>query len=559
MQHRSFEIPETASGAARTLFCRLAAATTLFAGLATLATADLVTAQEETKAETKKEQVQGEKPAKVGRGRLSGRNAPPKPSSVPAAGRQPVQPKQPVQPQQTPSFGNAKGLGGASDLPPADGFQTARGFGQAQKQLTPEQQKARDDYQSKLQAKSGAGGASQQGKYSAAPRPPKNPNAKLEVEFGTDKHDFGRARQGDLLSHTFELKSAGSESVIISQASPTCGCTLGEIKVREPGADVASLYKFGDSIAPGSTVELEATLDTASKRNKTNVRINVYSNDGKTGVTMLSLSANVEPFLVATPQFLQLGDIREGTEMSGTIDFRTSSGERVLLSQDATRPIPLPPGLSVDLQPINADEAGRASMWRASFAIAADSPEGGKSYALRLNSDIELPATSKKFAAVEKKGGQPTVYTVTANVNYRILGALSLQPQYVSMGLVRPGQPVVRNVRLTCHEPDFDLSGVTAEIVPEGNRPLMWADRFAATVKPVSGSNAVDIELRLDGLPEEADGPFRGRVLIKTGHPAKPEDFFRFSGVCRKLAGTAARPVQPKRPAVPQQKKGSGE
>ncbi|MEM1449815.1 MAG: DUF1573 domain-containing protein [Planctomycetota bacterium] len=556
MKHRSLETCTTADGSTRTLVARLAASS-LLVGLATVATAGSLTIQASTdqegakaQEETKKEQVQGEKPVKVGRGRLSGRNAPPKASSVPNTGRRVA--KQPAA-QGAAGKGAAEGVGVAA----ADQADASKPKLQ-QKQLTPEQQKARAEYEAKLQAQADKGGA-KKGRYGAAPRPPKNPNAKLEVEFGTDKHDFGRARQGDLLNHTFELKSSGTEPVIISQASPTCGCTLGEIKVKAPGADIAELYNLGDNIVPGSSIELEATLDTASKRNKTNVRINVYSNDGKTGVTMLSLSANVEPFLVATPQFLQLGDIREGSEMSGTIDFRTSSGERVLLSQDATRPIPLPPGLTVDIQPINPDEEGRANMWRASFAIAADSPEGGKSYALRLNSDVELPVTSKLAKAAKAKPGTPTVYQVTANVNYRILGALSLQPQYVSLGLVRPGQPVVRNVRLTCHEPEFDMSGVTAEIVGEGDRPLKWADRFAATVKPVSGSNAVDIELRLDGLPEEADGSFRGRVLIKTGHPAKPEDFFRFSGVCRKLAGTAARPVQPKRPATPKAKNGSGD
>ena len=215
----------------------------------------------------------------------------------------------------------------------------------------------------------------------------------------------------------------------------------------------------------------------------------------------------------------------------------------------------MPEGLAVNFEAINPDEDGRSNLWRATFTISPDSPEGGKSYALRLDSDIELPKGEELASATPVKPGTPTVYQVTANINYRILGAPSLQPQYVSLGLVRPGQPVVRNVRLTSHEPDFDLSNVTAEVVGEGDQPLNWADRFTASVKPVSGSNAVDIELRLEGLPEEADGSFRGRVLIKTGHPSKPEEFVRFSGVCRKLAGNAVRP-QPGKPPVAE--KGAG-
>ena len=403
--------------------------------------------------------------------------------------------------------------------------------------LTPEQKKQQEEYLAKQKA---AGATASKGNArGAVPRPPRNPNAKLEIEFGSDKHDFGNARQGDQLTHVFEMTSAGTESLVISQASPTCGCTLGEVKVKQPGEEVASLYRFGDEIQPGAEIEIEATLDTTSKSNRTNVRINVYSNDGTAGQNQLQLMANVEPFITATPKFLQLGDIQEGVSKTATVDFRTSSGDAIMLTQDQTRPIPLPQGLTLQVEPLNPTEEGKSNHWRATFTVADDSTAEPKGYMLRLNSDVELPNSKTK----PHKPGAPTVYQASTNINYRILGALSLQPEYVSLGLVRPGQPVVRNVRLTAHKPDLDLSAVTVEVTGEGDKELPWADRFAASVKPVSGSNAVDIELRLTGLPDDADASFRGRVIIKTGYEAKPEESFRFSGVCRKLAGGGAKKV----------------
>ncbi|MEM9801325.1 MAG: DUF1573 domain-containing protein [Planctomycetota bacterium] len=532
MKHRFSELRPRAARTVSTL----ALASVLSAAAAAVTLQDGGATQKSDPAKAGEAASQDAKP--VGRGRLSGRNTPPPPAAVPA--------------------GTRTTTAGAKPKPAADAPVGADAPQTVKAEMTPEQAKARKEYEAKREAlarNKADGGTSVSKKYGAAPRPPRNPNAKLEIEFGSDKHDFGRARQGDLLTHTFELKSSGTEPVVISQASPTCGCTLGEIKVKQPGAQMAELYTFGDPIAPGSEVELAATLDTTNKRNQTNVRINVYSNDGKTGVTLLSLAANVEPFIIATPQFLQLKDIREGTEKTGTIDIRTASGEPIMLTEDDTRPIPVPEGLEVNLEAVNPGDDGRASMWRATFRVGADSPEGGKSYALRLNSDVEMPISATKEAKAKAKAAKvnvPTVYTVTANVNYRILGALSIQPQFVSLGLVRPGQSVVRNVRLTCHEEGFDLSGAKATIVGEGAQPLNWADRFSTTIKPVGGSNAVDVELRLDGLPDEADGSFRGRVVIETGHPSKPEMFYRFSGVCRKLAGQAQRPtpvrkVDPKR------------
>ena len=44
-------------------------------------------------------------------------------------------------------------------------------------------------------------------------------------------------------------------------------------------------------------------------------------------------------------------------------------------------------------------------------------------------------------------------------------------------------------------------------------------------------------------------GGTSGAIAIETGHPTKPSEFVRFSGVCRKTARNIARPV-------PSEKKG---
>lgn len=502
---------------------------------------DAEAAKKQAEKEAQKK-ADGAKP-RTGRSRLGRKTAPPKPSSVPRGRAVPVNPdpvpatKPGQKPLQKPVIGP---------------------------DVSPEKRKQMEkEYQDKLRAAGQAPGKG--GKYGAVPRPPRNPNAKLGIEFGTEKHDFGRARQGDQLTHVFSMKSAGSEPLIITQASPTCGCTLGEIKVREEAGAEPVLYTFGDPIAPGSDIELAATLDTGSKRNDTQVRIQVYSNDGTAATTTLTLKASIQPFIVATPPYLQLGNIRQGEEKTARITFRTSGGERVLLSRDETRRVPVPDGLAVDIAPINPDEEGKSNQWTATFTVGADAREGAGGFMLRMNSDVELPQSkAPKDPAYEakqklKNGGKPVVYTCDANISYNVIGALSMSPQYISLGLVRPGQAVVRSARLTAHEDGFDLSGVTVSVVGEGEQELKWADRFVANVKPVSGSNSVDIELRLQGLPEDADGAFRGRVLIQTGHPAKPELFLRFSGVCRKLAGNAQRPKPVQQPKqVPVVKKPGG-
>ncbi|MEE8467375.1 MAG: DUF1573 domain-containing protein [Planctomycetota bacterium] len=356
--------------------------------------------------------------------------------------------------------------------------------------------------------------------------PKKDMDAKLTIEFGLEKHEFGPVRQGDILNHTFELESVGKNPVEIRQASPTCGCTVSELLVDTGGGEFEA-YKLGDPIQPGTKVRIEARLDTTNKQNKTQVRINVYTND-PIGLTQLALVADIEPFIKATPAFVNFGDIKEGESRTQVIDIRTSRGEPVQLETDPRSPIQLPTGMQVELEPVNPGEDGRSAHWRAKITIGEGAQEGQIGYQLRLVTDIEMPQ------AKVTQFGVGTRYTVNSTINGRVLGALSFTPQFLSMGLVRPGQLVLRTVKVISHDPDFDLSDLTVELQGDNGKQLPWAESFSTSVKPAPGmSNAVDVQLRLDGLPEGADGSFRGVMIIHTGHERKPEIRVRFSGVCR--------------------------
>jgi hypothetical protein len=356
--------------------------------------------------------------------------------------------------------------------------------------------------------------------------PEKDIDAKLTIEFGDDKHEFGQVRQGDILEHTFELESVGKNPVKIRQASPTCGCTVSQLLVDTGDGDF-EVYKLGDPIEPGTKIRIEAKLDTANKKNKTQVRINIYTND-PIGLTQLALVADIEPFIRATPAFVNFGDIKEGQSKTQVVDIRTSRGEPVHLETDPRSPIKVPAGMTVELEPVQPGQDGRSAHWRAKITIGEGAKEGQIGYQLRLVTDIEMPdAKVTKF-------GAGTRYSVNSTINGKVLGALSFTPQFLSMGLVRPGQRVPRTVKVISHDPDFDLSGLQIEIQGDNGKPLAWAESFSHSVKPASGmSNAVDVQLRLDGLPDGADGSFRGVMIIHTGHERKPEIRVRFSGVCR--------------------------
>jgi len=400
------------------------------------------------------------------------------------------------------------------------------------------------------------------------------PNAKLDVKFGTENHNFGQVVQGQVLEHTFMMGVGGTKDLVIRQAKPTCGCTVSKVLVEGKKGEFG-VYEMGTPIPPGKSVQITAAMDTKNKNNKAEVRINVYTND-PIGLYQLGLSAKVEPFMTAAPSYLNLGDLSEDTVREEKVTVRTSRGQKIKLAFDDSTPRPAPAGMSFEMVPINPTDDGRSNHWEVKVTVGPGLREGPMGYAMRLISDVEIAGAVKSdehgaddghghdaddghghgaddghghgdddgHGKPDKAGktGKPNFYQVSANVGGRVVGVLSVSPQYLSMGLVRPGQPVSRSVRIVSTDLALDPSKIKATIQGTAGGDFAWSEHFTPIVRPIEGqAKAMEVELRLDGLPEGSEGSFKGEMIVQTGVEAKPEMKVTFSGVCRVGVGRSTK------------------
>ena len=67
------------------------------------------------------------------------------------------------------------------------------------------------------------------------------------AKFKSETIDMGKIKQDVPTTAVFEITNIGSEPLIIEQANPTCGCTIGDY-TKEP-------------IAPGKTGTIKATYN----------------------------------------------------------------------------------------------------------------------------------------------------------------------------------------------------------------------------------------------------------------------------------------------------------
>lgn len=101
-----------------------------------------------------------------------------------------------------------------------------------------------------------------------------------EMTFSELEYDFGTVPEGEKVRHTYKFKNTGSEPLVLSNASGSCGCTVPEWP-REP-------------IAPGASGEIIVEFNSQGKAGDRNQKVTVTANTNP-AQTILSLKGKVEP------------------------------------------------------------------------------------------------------------------------------------------------------------------------------------------------------------------------------------------------------------------------
>jgi hypothetical protein len=101
---------------------------------------------------------------------------------------------------------------------------------------------------------------------------------KSEIIFREYQHNFGKVAEGEKVSCNFTFDNKGTENLIISSATTTCGCTVSKYD-KKP-------------IIPGASGNLEVVFDTSGRSGMQTKTITVKSNASKP-VVLIKITAEV--------------------------------------------------------------------------------------------------------------------------------------------------------------------------------------------------------------------------------------------------------------------------
>ena len=107
------------------------------------------------------------------------------------------------------------------------------------------------------------------------------PAAAPRIRVEPEGFDFGKTLRGKTLRKDFTIRNFGEAELVIEGVSTTCGCT----------AALAAQSR----VEPGGRTVLRVTFDTRTFSGKVERDVLVRSNDPKTPLVQVRVSATVEP------------------------------------------------------------------------------------------------------------------------------------------------------------------------------------------------------------------------------------------------------------------------
>ena len=126
-----------------------------------------------------------------------------------------------------------------------------------------------------------------------------------KIQFKETEYDFGKVERGTKVTHYFEFKNVGDESLHINQVRATCGCTA-----------VLATKKV---LQPGETGKIKAVFNSRGYAGKVTKRVIVKTNDPDNPVVNLIITGEVEvPFRVM-PRHIGFGFIRPDSTPAETV------------------------------------------------------------------------------------------------------------------------------------------------------------------------------------------------------------------------------------------------
>lgn len=213
-----------------------------------------------------------------------------------------------------------------------------------------------------------------------------------KIQFETPTYDFGRAKAGEPIKHTFIFTNTGCETLQINNVRPGCGCT--------------TAGEWTKKVEPGKTGEIPIQVNTANFNGPIMKNVSVDSNDKAQPTAVLYLKGTVWKPVDINPQFAMINVPPEAQVGATVIRIINNMDEPLTLSNPEVN--------------------------NPSFSATLKTNQPGKEFEMTV-SIVPPIRTGYSQATVTLKTSSTAMPTITANIGANVQAAVTVIPQQITL------------------------------------------------------------------------------------------------------------------------------
>jgi hypothetical protein len=255
-----------------------------------------------------------------------------------------------------------------------------------------------------------------------------------KIDVAQETKDMGTVPKGGVIESDFIIKNMGGSDLIISDARPSCGCTVSS---------------FDKVIKPGAEGKVHTSVDTKSFSGPISKSVLVVSNDPDRPQLNLFVKAVVKPFVdVAPQQYVRFSVVKGDAASQDVILISEEKGFKPTVAETAQ------PYVKAEISPAGDKDkiAGRpGDQYKLAVSVLADAPEGLLNAPVRITTGVTQ---------------QPTLEVPVSGI---VRPRVSISPIAVNFGNFTAGKdPITRNIVVTNNKPGTPVKVTKAEVSVPG-------------------------------------------------------------------------------------------
>ncbi|MCP3902169.1 MAG: DUF1573 domain-containing protein [Planctomycetes bacterium] len=331
------------------------------------------------------------------------------------------------------------------------------------------------------------------------------------IDFKKRVHDFGEIWDVAEQTCSFEFTNTGTETLVIKDIKPSCGCTA--VKLDQM------------TFAPGEGSAIEVSFKPKGFGKQTKSVDVITENSWPERIPKLKIVATIKPFVQVKPYTVRFGSVRLGETHRQILEINSADKTMEITNIEATARSGSRVGEFLSAEVIDpAEDNGEYGggkeppLHRIAVTLDDTAPWG------QVYGTLKIHARGRPSPDAE-----PVEHVKSVSINAKVFGRITSDESMFRVGTLKPGASFSKEIKLTSPSGDpFAVLGVELldSRMPEG--------QIRVHVVPVDGAaEGTGYRIVLSGEAREYTGSVSGKVRVTTDAPGEEELIFSLGGIVR--------------------------